>query len=360
MQLVQPFVYQGYKLYFDNFYTSPTLLNDLVQYDIVATGTLNVNRKEVPKEVPAMKMYVDGLPRGSGYYFRAVGSGITYCAWRDTKTVVLASTAFPAHSENTVARRLKDPVTGNSTTKHVPCPLMLESYNKYMGGVDKSDQLISYHKVSRRTMKYWKTIFFHFIDIAVVNSHIIFNFISLQKQMKPMSENQFRDKLILEIISMYGVEKQPVKSATHRRTACRVSHGSKLYPSSDKARCVYCHLHNARRFTQRKCPDCQSLPALCQTFERDCHSAWHSDTFAVIRNLWYEHRSNAIRAAGTESSSTRAPGHPTGTGTESSSTRGPGHPTGTGTESSSTRGCGRPKGSINRSKRRGNYKNLKK
>ena len=141
---------------------------------------------------------------------------------RDTKTVTVASTAFPAHSENTVARRIKDPVTGLSGTKNVPCPLMLEMYNKSIGGVDKSDQLISYHKISRRTNKYWKTIFFHYINIAVVNSHILYNFVCLQQARKPVSEKVFRDKLILDIFSFYGVEKRPHKVSAHKVATFKV------------------------------------------------------------------------------------------------------------------------------------------
>ena len=38
--------------------------------------------------------------------------------------------------ENTVVRRVKDPVTKVSTTTDVPCPVMLEQYNKPMGEVD--------------------------------------------------------------------------------------------------------------------------------------------------------------------------------------------------------------------------------
>ena len=81
---------------------------------------------------------------------------------------------------------------------------MLQNYNKYMGGVDKSDQFISYHKVLRKTVKYWKTTFFHLLDVAIVNSHIIYNWIQVQNSNTTFSENQFRDALILEIISKYG------------------------------------------------------------------------------------------------------------------------------------------------------------
>lgn len=47
-------------------------------------------------------------------------------------------------------------------------------YNQNMGGVGKSDQLIEKYNVRMKYLKWWKTLFFHFIDIAVVNSYIIF------------------------------------------------------------------------------------------------------------------------------------------------------------------------------------------
>ena len=70
--------------------------------------------------------------------------------------------------------------------------------------------------------------------------------------------------------------------------------------------------------TQRKCPDCPLTPALCQTLERDCHSAWHNPSFSKIQTLWYEHVQKKEK-----------------------SPKGP---------------CGRPKGSINRRRRRGMYR----
>ena len=282
MNPVQPFMFQGYEIYFDNFYTSPVLLQELLQSEIVATGTLNVKRKNVPSEVIQMKTCVEKLPRGSGYHFRDDNSNITYCVWQDTKTVTLASTAYPAHSENDVVRRVKDPVTKTSVTAN----------NQSMGGVDKSDQYISYHKVSRKTIKYWKTMFYHLIDIAVVNAYILYNWLQLQNSGKPITENKFRDALVLRIISSYGTKTITHTSHTSTRSF-NVHHGSNLFPLTQKSRCVYCHLHNTSSVTQRKCPDCPLTPALCQTLEKDCHSKWHDNSFAVIRQLWYDHRQHS-------------------------------------------------------------------
>lgn len=40
----------------------------------------------------------------------------------------------------------------------IAVPLVVQKYNKNMGGVDKSDQYLSYHNILRKTVQYWKTI----------------------------------------------------------------------------------------------------------------------------------------------------------------------------------------------------------
>lgn len=50
-----------------------------------------------------------------------------------------------------------------------------QKYNAGMLGVDKSDQLIGSYNVLMKSLRWWKTLFFHCIDIAVVNSFIMFS-----------------------------------------------------------------------------------------------------------------------------------------------------------------------------------------
>ena len=73
-----------------------------------------------------------------------------------------------------------------------------------MEGVDKSDQLLSYHNVLRKTLRYWKTLFYHMIDIAAVNAFILYNLIATSSGVKTITENEFRDNLVLQIIAKYG------------------------------------------------------------------------------------------------------------------------------------------------------------
>ena len=58
-------------------------------------------------------------------------------------------------------------------------PKVIRDYNKKNmggggGGVDLSDQLISKYNVLRKVNRWWRTLFYHMIDIAIINSYIMF------------------------------------------------------------------------------------------------------------------------------------------------------------------------------------------
>ena len=43
-----------------------------------------------------------------------------------------------------------------------------------MNAVDRSDQILATNNIHRECVRWWKTLFFHLIDIAIVNSYILF------------------------------------------------------------------------------------------------------------------------------------------------------------------------------------------
>ena len=47
-------------------------------------------------------------------------------------------------------------------------------YNKYMGGVDRSDQMISYTNSIVKSFKWWKKVIFHVLAIAVLDAYILY------------------------------------------------------------------------------------------------------------------------------------------------------------------------------------------
>ena len=345
MQLCQNFKFQGYSLYVDNFYSGVALFEDLAKIGIAATGTLRTDRRGVQGVVKTLQKALseNRVPRGDGYYIRA--ASIVYVCWRDKRTVTAMSVALPGHGEEFVERRVKN--KEGVTRIQILCPVVVREYNKYMGGVDKSDQYMAYHNVLRRTVRFWKTPFYHLIDISVVNSFILYNILQVQQGRKVISENDFRDKLVLEIIFKYGRDKRSEKRPGRpSRSDCRVKHGSMLLPVSEKSRCQYCRImHGQVNWTQRKCLDCIGQPGLCQTLQRDCHSAWHSPSFDRLRNVWFDGQLSRQ-----ELSQQGLPPDSEGAGQSSQPPRArQGQPL-------LGRPRGRPRGAINKRRRRGAYR----
>ena len=76
---------------------------------------------------------------------------------------------------------------------------MIAEYNINMSGVDLTDQQLSYYSMTtRKTLKWWKNIFWRLVDISIFNSWIIFrtNFPD-----SPISSHKtFRLQLITELV----------------------------------------------------------------------------------------------------------------------------------------------------------------
>ena len=54
--------------------------------------------------------------------------------------------------------------TNYLTNQEVTKPAVMHEYNKYMGGVDQNDQLTKYSAFTYRSTKWWKNVFYLFIE----------------------------------------------------------------------------------------------------------------------------------------------------------------------------------------------------
>ena len=78
-----------------------------------------------------------------------------FVCWRDKKCVTVLSNVYPGHSDVSVSRRGRNHQSGEYETMDLPLPSPIEYYNRFMGGVDMLDQLISYHRILRQTKNYY-------------------------------------------------------------------------------------------------------------------------------------------------------------------------------------------------------------
>lgn len=82
-------------------------------------------------------------------------------------------------------------------------PKCVVEYNKYMGSVDKLDQMNKYYPCTRQTVKWTKKFVLYLIELSIVNAHILY-----QKNVKKVKLLEFRLLLIDGIIQ--GAE-QPAR-----------------------------------------------------------------------------------------------------------------------------------------------------
>ena len=57
-------------------------------------------------------------------------------------------------------------------TQDIPCPYVAHDYNRFVGGVDLADQVMYYYSVGRKTMKWWRQVFWRHV---VTNAYVIYS-----------------------------------------------------------------------------------------------------------------------------------------------------------------------------------------
>ena len=90
----------------------------------------------------------------------------------DNKSVILLSNYFNPKETQQIERRVR----GSNDKVKVTCPSVIQGYNQFMGVVDLIDQVkVTYAVDLRSKFRLYLRVFFDFLDIAVVNSKIVYN-----------------------------------------------------------------------------------------------------------------------------------------------------------------------------------------
>ena len=95
-----------------------------------------------------------------------------YLQWKDNKVVKMVETIDRADSFMEVKRKTN--INDKYCKVTVRQPQCVQRYSAYMNGVDKSDKLLAKYNLLRKCIRWWKTLFFHKVDMVVVNGFILF------------------------------------------------------------------------------------------------------------------------------------------------------------------------------------------
>ncbi|KAM9409505.1 piggyBac transposable element-derived protein 4-like [Pholidichthys leucotaenia] len=165
-QLMEPYTGKGHHVYMDSYYTGPAITMELAAKDTGLCGTVSSNRRGMPRDLrPALLP----LRWGDDPVFMRHNK-LLACAWHDTKRVTMLSSI---HANSCVRKRI---CTKGSATcfRDINKPVCVDSYNTYMGGVDRADQRMKTYLFPHRAKKWYSHIFNALMSICVVNSHILY------------------------------------------------------------------------------------------------------------------------------------------------------------------------------------------
>jgi hypothetical protein len=161
--LMSPFYGRNHHLYFDSFYSSVPLAEHLEANGTYTCSTIRQNRLGLPQ---AIKM---ANPRTPNETVRRQKGNLLATVWMDKRKVTLLSTCQDPRDGQVLRRR-----RGQQAT-NIARPIAITSYNKFMGGVDLSDQLRSYYPVGRDSVKWWRYLMWFLVDLCIINSFIIYS-----------------------------------------------------------------------------------------------------------------------------------------------------------------------------------------
>lgn len=171
--------FKNHIMYFDNFYTSLPLLVYLRSRGIYSLGTIRSNR--IPNSKLPTDKDISKEPRGHcvEYVANVHGVNVTTVLWKDTKAVRLASTyvgiqPFERTDTNNSPNKAVRYNRKDKSYISIDCPRIIREYNRHMGGVDLMDGLLGRYHITMKTHSASKRLFYHFIDMALVNAYLLF------------------------------------------------------------------------------------------------------------------------------------------------------------------------------------------
>ena len=176
----------GYHVYTDRFYTSPTLATKLLDEKIHITGTVQKNRKGLPKELKSLRLRNQDIKA-----YRHSSNKLMTLAWQDKRTIVMLSTWHNANT-TTISR-----VRRGGRQEDIEKPAVVCDYTEHMGAVDRSDHYCTSYSFTRKTLKWWRKLFFWLVEVSIVNSYILYKKATHATTLRHLT---YRQKLVEQLV----------------------------------------------------------------------------------------------------------------------------------------------------------------
>lgn len=287
--------FQNHIIYFDNYYTTVALVVYLRTIGILSVGTIRRNRIKNCK-LPDEKV-MQKFERGTSHEFicNIHGIDVSSLSWKDNRVVNLLSTYVGVKPiSSIIGNETEEPLTikrfdkKDKTVKMIPCPQIIKEYNRHMGGVDLMDSSMGRHKIAMKSRKWTNRVFYHLLDMTVVNSWLLYKRINKNRQgFKAMRLIDFKLEIADTLFSFKSVQPPPrgrprIEAQIQEK---RLKPNYHMPPPKDtrldridhwttidkKGRCKF---PNCSGQTRMYCSKCKVN--LCLTAEKNCFYNYHS------------------------------------------------------------------------------------
>ncbi|KAL0810151.1 hypothetical protein ABMA28_010943 [Loxostege sticticalis] len=185
LTLMKPLLNKGYRLFLDNWFTSPLLCRFLKHNATDCVGTLRPNRQHVPPLIDLCKLE-------QGQVVGRHSGDVCVMAWQDKKKVTTISTCHG------IAQGLA--TVSSAPSKQSFKPQVVLDYKKYMGGVDLKDQMLEPYPLERKRCTDWHMKLFKWLlNCSILNARILVQSSTGQHQ----DHSDFRLGLVDAILSTH-------------------------------------------------------------------------------------------------------------------------------------------------------------
>lgn len=165
----------------DNWFSSVPLAKQLLlePYKLTLVGTIRSNQVEIPEEMKNTRSRSIGT---SMFCYDGCFTLVSYKP-KPSKIVYLLSSGDDESMLNSI--------TGE--------PEIVMCYNQTKGGVDAFDQMCSSMSCSRKTNRWPMNMFYGILNMAFVNSYVIYCHNMLSKHDKPLNRREYMKKLSTQL-----------------------------------------------------------------------------------------------------------------------------------------------------------------
>jgi len=115
------------------------------------------------------------LKKGQSAFWRK--GDVMVQVWKDKRLVRIISTIHDATIVNTGRKDRK-------TNTEIKTPYFVVQYNKFMKGIDRADQYLSFHSLLRKTVKWSKKVVLNPLNCDLFNAFFVYRTLNTNKKVK--------------------------------------------------------------------------------------------------------------------------------------------------------------------------------